>query len=416
MSWNGRGFDKPLIMLDQMTPSEAMARNLYQPDDDVEILITEKMTSEQLIGLLRSKDMLKEACDYMAFCINRRVGVWWAYCCVAAVNDEIKKQLEKSPLSFEEQQKKEVEAKVAEWGDRSELDAIKAQHEVKAASNKELMGKLAGPPLRPNDPLANTQATLNAQLGGDIDGLNYALNEMEQAINALPPKVRMAAQGLVDKVYRDYEVENGIHPMAALKNGITKSIVPSPVPQDNTLRDQYFSTIQNRISQVESYVKGTMDKYFPLKIPGLPKEVSRKKISEALFSVKRWILTPTDANGKLAGDASVPVQQTPEGLCAMSAYWSSSNLMPGVKNPLHPPPGLAANGLANTVFMCAMKKGGSKTYDERYEEYFDLGIDCLSGIKTWDKEWKKKTLHSVKAKPERIEKKLDAAFGFGREC
>ncbi len=201
MSWDGKGFKKPLIMLDFKTPQEAIEKNAYKPDEDVETLIKEDMTSEQLIALLRSKEMLKEACDFMCFCVNRRIGVWWLYSCVDAVNKEVAEQQKKSPLTFEEQQKKEVEGKVAEWSDRSALDAIKAQHDAKAQASIKTMKTLGGPKITdPKNPMAASQAALNQHLDNDLGSLDNVVSEMSSAINSIPSKERMAAQSLVDKV------------------------------------------------------------------------------------------------------------------------------------------------------------------------------------------------------------------------
>ncbi|QSH41537.1 hypothetical protein P0136_07505 [Lentisphaerota bacterium ZTH] len=413
MSWDGKGFSKPLIMLDFKTPLEAVKKNAYRPDEDVEALLDKDMTSEQFIAALRSNGMIKEACDFMCFCVNRRIGVWWAFNCVEAVNSEIEEQLKKSPLSFEEQQQNEVEAKVAQWSDRSGLDAIKAKHDAQAQASIKTMEKLAGPEItNPKDPLARPQALLRQQLDNDFASLDNVMNEMSAAISALPQQDRLAAQSLVEKIYAKYETENGIHPMKALEQGIMKAIVPEPVPQDTALRDQYFAAINHKIEAVKEYIDQTINKHFPLKMPGLPKMPSKKKIDDALFAVKRWILTPTDENGKLALEAGKPVVKEPEGICALAAYWSSTNLTPEAKQPLYSPPGLAANGFLNTLFLCAMKKGGSKDYDQRYEEYFDLGIDVLTGVKTWDKEWEKEKVRIRKAEEEVLR---PPKYGFGRE-
>jgi hypothetical protein len=48
------------------------------------------------------------------------------------------------------------------------------------------------------------------------------------------------------------------------------------------------------------------------------------------------------------------------------------------------PPGLAANGLTQTLLMCALHKGGTRKLKERYELYFNLGVDVLSGKDNWE--------------------------------
>ncbi|MCP3965484.1 MAG: hypothetical protein GY750_12365 [Lentisphaerae bacterium] len=410
MSWDGKDFDKPLIMLDFKTPQEAISKNAYAPDEDVEPLIRENMTSEQLIAVLMSKEMVKEACDFMSHCVNRRVGVWWAYSCVVALNKEIEEENKKNPLTFEERVKKDAEAKVAGWKDTSEIDAVKEQYLAQNDKAIKDIGKMHKSKITdPNDPLKETQDFLNQNSGND--GAEFSLNEIDQAIAAMDPKVVSEAQGMLDKIFATYETKHGVNPMKAIENEIIKAVAPEPVKEDTTHKDQIRNIIEGKLDSVKQYINETMNKYFPLKIPGLPKKPSKMKIDEALFSVKRWILTPTDENGKIAMDSAKIAASEPEGLCALSAYWSCSNLTPGKKTLLVPPPGLYSNGLKNTVFMCAMKKGGSLTYDERYEDYFNIGIACVTGIKTWDKEWKKSPVTSV---AEDDSNTLGSAYGFGR--
>jgi hypothetical protein len=48
------------------------------------------------------------------------------------------------------------------------------------------------------------------------------------------------------------------------------------------------------------------------------------------------------------------------------------------------PPGLAANGLSQVLLFCALHKGGTRKLKERYEEYFRLGVDVLTGKDNWE--------------------------------
>ncbi|QSH41539.1 hypothetical protein P0136_07495 [Lentisphaerota bacterium ZTH] len=412
MSWDGKDFSKPLIMLDFTTVQDAINKNAYEPDEDVEKLISENMTSERLIALLRSKGMVKEACDFMSFCVNRRVGVWWAYLCVETVNKEIEEEYKRNPLTFEERQKKEVKERVAEWKDTSELDAIKDQYMGNISNFKASMDKLSGPRITdPKDPLKGTQDLIHSQM--DKNSLDFSVKEIQKAIGNMDPKAVSEARDLLNKGYAKYEARHGIHPLKAIEQELMKGIAPEPVPEDTSLRDKYFATIQSKIESIKQYINDSMGKHFPLNIPGLPKQASKEKIDGALFAAKRWILAPTDANGKIAMDSARKVASEPEGFCALSAFWSCTNLTPGEKTQVVPPPGLYSNGIKSTVFMCAMKKGGNKKYDERYEDFFNIGIDCVCGIKTWDEAWKKEAARIV---GKDNSKNLESQYGFGREA
>ncbi|MDR2803844.1 MAG: hypothetical protein LBB22_06110, partial [Treponema sp.] len=41
------------------------------------------------------------------------------------------------------------------------------------------------------------------------------------------------------------------------------------------------------------------------------------------------------------------------------------------------------NGLVQTLLMCALHKGGTRKVKERYEVYFNLGVDVVCGKENW---------------------------------
>jgi hypothetical protein len=48
------------------------------------------------------------------------------------------------------------------------------------------------------------------------------------------------------------------------------------------------------------------------------------------------------------------------------------------------PPGLASNGLTQTLLLCALSPGGVRKVKERYAEYFRLGVEVLTGADNWE--------------------------------
>jgi hypothetical protein len=57
--------------------------------------------------------------------------------------------------------------------------------------------------------------------------------------------------------------------------------------------------------------------------------------------------------------------------------------MPAGDQVIPTPPGLAANGLDKVLLMCAVQQGGTRKIAERYEHYFNLGVDVLTGKDNW---------------------------------
>ncbi|MCP3967784.1 MAG: hypothetical protein GY750_00485 [Lentisphaerae bacterium] len=411
MAWDGKRFDIPFIYLKYNTVEETKVSNAYIPEDDVAALINGETRSEDLVQRLAEKDMLKEACDFMSYSVNPRVGVWWAYNCITNLKQELEEAQKANPLPPEEQFKKDIEAKLNDLSDTKSLDALRKKQEAEAASIVADFEKIAGDKITdPNDPLKAVQQKMKALNDSDLAGPKNVINEFETAINAFPPAEVAASRARLDKIYSNYEKTNGINPLAKVRQIIERELNPEPISKDTSLMDQYYDGIKNRINDLEKFINQTASQHFPLKISGLPKAKPTGNADDPLSAVKRWILTPVDTNGVICRDAAMPKTQEPEGLCALAAYWSNSNLTPEASHVVHPPPGLSAQGISKTLYRCAMQSGGTKTYEERYEEYLNIGIDCITGILTWDKLWRP-------AKTPKIDTSdnINVRQGFGRE-
>jgi hypothetical protein len=124
----------------------------------------------------------------------------------------------------------------------------------------------------------------------------------------------------------------------------------------------------------------TIKSVIPPKAPGHEKKVR----DNALFAVYRWVVAPDEVNAKKCLDIGNECPDTPAGLLSLSAFWAFGNLMPGGEQIVPTPPGLAANGLVQTLLMCALHKGGTRKVKERYELYFNLGVDVISGKDNWE--------------------------------
>jgi hypothetical protein len=124
----------------------------------------------------------------------------------------------------------------------------------------------------------------------------------------------------------------------------------------------------------------TIKSVIPPKVPAHEKKVR----DNALAAVYRWIAAPDEPTSKACLTLGNECPDTPAGLLALSAFWAFGNLMPGGDQTVPTPPGLAANGLTQVLLMCALHKGGTRKLKERYELYFNLGMDVLSGKDNWE--------------------------------
>ena len=59
--------------------------------------------------------------------------------------------------------------------------------------------------------------------------------------------------------------------------------------------------------------------------------------------------------------------------------------MPEGEQVIPTPTGLAANGISQVLLMCALHKGGTRKLKERYEHYFNLGVEVMTGQNNWEK-------------------------------
>ncbi|MCP3965311.1 MAG: hypothetical protein GY750_06310 [Lentisphaerae bacterium] len=388
MSWDGRGISKPLVLLDYETVEDTITHNAYKPEEDVEPFFHPDITTEELLAKLAISEKLKEACDYLASSINRRVGVWWAYRCIKELHKEIEEENKKNPLPPKERRKQAIDKKIAEWSDMGELNAIQTQNDANVAKLNETMGKLAAKDMTDSDPLKPLHSKIQGGMDADVSSMNAIKKSLDDMVNGAPSGVKASAQRNFDQALAAYKVKYGHDFKEQINFMVKKAVFPTEIKGNTAKADQYFGIIESRVKAVKNYVEGELGKHFPLKIQGLPKMPSKQKYDEALASARRWVLTLTDENGKIACDVGNPVSQKPEGMCALAAFWSCTNLVPESKQPVPPPPGLAAKGVSMTVYLCAMAEGGSKSYEERYLDYYKIGVNCACGIDTWDEAWK----------------------------
>ena len=142
-------------------------------------------------------------------------------------------------------------------------------------------------------------------------------------------------------------------------------------------------SIKAQLMAVRQETLDTIHAVIPPKVP----EHEAKVRDNALQAAYRWIVSPDEVNAKKALDVGNECPDTPAGLLALCAFWAGGNLMPDPeKDQVVPTPnGLAANGLSQVLLMCALHKGGTRKLKERYEHYFNLGVEVLTGKNNWDK-------------------------------
>ncbi|MGN1309299.1 MAG: DUF6931 family protein, partial [Akkermansia sp.] len=138
-----------------------------------------------------------------------------------------------------------------------------------------------------------------------------------------------------------------------------------------------------KTSSIGPMVQQEMGKYFPLKLQGLPKQPSKEKTDAALQAARRWLVMPTDDNGRLASEAAALVGKEPEGLLAYLAFWCSAAMV-SETGTVPGNPKLAPRGMASLLEQLALLEGGDDDYEARFLTFLRLGIECADGTSTWN--------------------------------
>lgn len=397
MSWDGIQFDRPLTMLRREELCELYAHYGYQPDDETHALFpADQISADLALSILLAQDKIEEAVDLLAHAITPRVGVWWAYLCLRMVFDDIKKDFEKDGLTPRERQEKKVDAMVKKLTDTSDIDKMVEDHQ-KAMDL--LVQKLE----------ADVEGKLNLNpFARSSLKLKWIKSEFEKF--AARESIRLQPTPKPDDPYIQ-QIKNSIERewSERLHDMEAEDVLPPDVPDGNKI----FEAIEKKTAAIGPAIEKEMSKHFPLKIKGLPKPVPPARKSAAVEAALRWLLVPSDENGRLACAAAIAAKEGPESLLAYSAFWSSTNLVTdtGVA-----PTNLALPplGISKTLLQLALLEGGEMDYDARYAEFLRLGIECADGSCTWDEHGKPVRRDSAPPPLPREDHIFRARYGFGR--
>ncbi|MDR1948227.1 MAG: hypothetical protein LBQ38_02440 [Spirochaetaceae bacterium] len=334
--------NKHLALLRYITITEAAEKENYKVRPDLAELFVGVKGAEEMAFKLAGAGNFKDACELLAYISHRRAAVWWGYRSVVSLVEELG---------------------VNPAADRDIAD-IASSFETTAPD----FAKFEKP--KP-DPKAMEQ--LNAAFG-DLKARNAKLRAQAD------PETLKFVEDAVEVAFQEFKRVHGIHPMDLMKKlGERINEDPNPISPDSPI----FKASDELKAQLQAVRKETVDtikSVIPPKVPAHEKKVR----DNALAAVYRWIAAPDESNSKACLNIGNECPDTPAGLLCLSAFWASGNLMPGGDQTVPTPPGLAANGLTQTLLMCALHKGGTRKLKERYELYFNLGVDVLSGKDNWD--------------------------------
>ncbi|MDR2743134.1 MAG: hypothetical protein LBB98_13410 [Treponema sp.] len=329
--------NKHLILLRYVTLKDAVEKEGYKIRPDLAEFFVGVNTGEEMVFKFAGMGRFKCASELMAYIAHRRTAVWWGYRCVHSLLEE----LEENPA---------VERDIADIG-------VSFEPTVPDFAKVE-------PPKADPEMIENMKAKL-AEMEADY----------QKARAAADPQMLSLVEEAMEVAYQEFKKVHGIHPMDLIKKlGERLKEDPRPIDPDSPL----FKAADELKAKLQTVRKETVDTIKSVIPPKAP-EHEKKMRDNALSAVYRWIVAPDEVNSKACLDIGNECPDTPAGLLSLSSFWAFGNLMPGGDQIVPTPPGLAANGLVQTLLMCALHKGGTRKLKERYELYFDLGVDVLSG-------------------------------------
>ncbi|MDR2659263.1 MAG: hypothetical protein LBC27_04660 [Spirochaetaceae bacterium] len=334
--------DKHLVMLRYIDVSDVVENENYKIRPDLAELFAGVNGVEEMVFKLAQLEKYKDACELLAYVCHKRAGIWWVYRCVVSLSAE----LLENPAS-----------------DRDIAD-IAASFETTVPD----FAKVEPPKSSPED-----KAKLNAQIA-------QMQADYEKMRSMVDPEILKYVEDAMELVYQRFKEVHGIHPIDLLKQ-LSGKLSKDAYPIDtNSPVFKSADELKAKLQAVRKETIGTIKSVIPPKVP----EHEKKVRDNALFAVYRWVAAPDEFNSKACLDVGNECPDTPAGLLALSSFWAFGNLMPGGDRVINTPPGLSSNGLVQTLLICALHKGGIRKLKERYEEYFRLGVEVLSGKDNWE--------------------------------
>jgi hypothetical protein len=335
--------NRHLILIRYLSVEDAIEKEAYKIRPDLAECFAGVRGAEEMVFKFARLEDYKSACELLAYIAHRRAGVWWGYRCILSLLEELKE----NPAA-----------------DRDIADiATSFETTVPDFAKVEL-------PQTPPEVEEQVQAALAA-----------SREQLAEARSKIDPELLKYVEDAVEVAFQEFKRVHGIHPRDLLKK-LAERCKEDPYKIDpNSPLYVEAAKLKAQIQGVRKETVETIKAVIPPKAPEHEKKVRDK----ALDAVYRWVVSPDNANSQKCLDIGNECPDTPAGLLSLSSFWAYGNLMPMGEQVIPTPPGLAANGLVQTLLLCGLHKGGTRKVKERYEAYFKLGVEVLGGADNWEK-------------------------------
>ncbi|MDR0554225.1 MAG: hypothetical protein LBG76_05430 [Treponema sp.] len=334
--------NKHLVLIRYTSLSDVIEKEGYKIRPDLAELFKGETGAEAMIGKFADVGRFKCACELMAYTAHRRAAVWWGYRCVLSLMEELR-------------------INPAEERDIADIGASLEPEVPDFAKIK---------PPEPNPALI-------AKAKADVGELEA---ELQKAREQIDPRILKVFDEALEAGYQKFKSIHGIHPLDLIKK-LGERIGEDEHPIDpNSPIFQEAAKLKAQLAAVQKETVETIKSVIPPKVP----EHEKKVRDNALAAVFRWVAAPDAENSQKCLDIGNECPDTPAGLLSLSSFWAYGDLLPLGEQPVPTPPGLAANGLCQVFLLCALHQGGTRKVKERYEEYFRLGFEVLTGADNWE--------------------------------
>ncbi len=405
MSWDGKGFEKPLILIETINVADTISENIYKKDEEMEDILKPDFSSEDVLYGFHETKKTQDGCKYLAYSIHKRAGVWWAYQCLKSVKEEIDEakakgidknaEMKKQIKNFTSFNPPELEAFKNKQADMS----TKLEEEHKKASKRLNLPHLMK---NPDDPQNEYQKKFVEMT--DLKSLLESKKNMDNYFTSLPAEEQAEinrftkrAKNNFKKMHRGISFEDavrceiGAQPKFKIEELDLEGLqIPKDFDKEKKFElEKIFDKLKEQHKAGMDYHKQQMEEHFPLDLSMLPKGPSKKKIDNAFKCAIKWIIAPTEINAKNARESGNDANGTPEGLLALCAFWGHGDLAvdnENIKKVITSPPGVTSNGINSVLLQAALLEGGTRKPKERYEVFYNLGLGVAQGINLWDDE------------------------------
>ncbi len=352
LDWLNRHY----ILFEHKTVVDAVNAGVYQVPPFVLENFGDVNSCEVLIGKLDSMGKQKEACDLMAGIMHKRAAIWWGYRCMLDLLEEL-----------------------------AQVPENEASRDNEKQAAEELMPEgLEVPPV----PISQKE------IEEFFENQKKALERIEELKAQIPDEIKQLFDKAFAEINAKIKKEAGQSPLEVLEETRRQYDDQSSDDGDADVDVPIESKMKKVKEEIAKHQKEMMERIKSV-FPEVPPSYTERITVSAYDAVWSWIAVPNEANSQRCLKAGNELPKEPIGLLALSAFWSFGNVSPNPEVFVPTPAGLPGKGLSNFLVKCALQKGGTKDFNERYKTYLQLGLEVASGRSTWaDDVAKKRAPHA----------------------